>query len=127
MKFIKLLITLFYLSISFFITTLIFNKNFEHEGLKYSVDSWTENQFLIIINSTGMSIIAILALGVCAIFMNFIFVRIIYNNEIKEAALVILKTRKNNITKEQQEWIKDQTKSKLPLIKRILFNIREMI
>jgi hypothetical protein len=108
---------------------MIFGKNFAHEGLKYSVDSWTENQFMIILNSTWMSLIAIFLLGVCAIFMNFMFVRIIYNHEIKEAAHTMLKIRKKN-NNDQEEWIKSQQKqqkSKLPLIKRILFSIRELI
>lgn len=129
MKFIKFLVTIFYLCTSFFITIMIFNKNFAHDGLKYSVDSWTENQFMIVLNSTWMSLIAIFLLGICAIFMNFMFVRVIYNNEIKEAALTMLKIRKK-YTNDQEEWIRTQEKqqkSKLPLIKRILFSIRELI
>ena len=126
MKIIKFCITIFYLWLSFFITTMIFCKNFAHEGLKYSVDSWTENQFMVILNSTWMSLIAIFLLGICAVFINFMFVRIIYNHEIKEAAMTMLKVRKNSHN-EQMEWIKSQEKSKLPLYKRILFNIRDLI
>lgn len=122
MKFIKFLITIFYLCASFFITVMIFSKNFAHEGLKFSVDSWSENQFLIILNSTWMSVISVFLLGICSIFTNFVFVRIIYNNEIREAALTILKVRKKkNATTELEE------KSKLPWYKRILLEIRDMI
>ena len=94
-KIIKLTITLFFLFSSYFISYCIFSKNFIHEGLVYSVDSWKENQFLIIINSTWMSMLAVLCLGILSVFINFVFVRLVYSNEIKESALILLKDKQN--------------------------------
>lgn len=107
-KIIKLTITLFFLFSSYFITYCIFTKNFMHEGLVYSVDSWKENQFLIIINSTWMSMLAVLCLGVLSVFINFVFVRLVYSNEIKESALILLKDKQNKSRPSPIDLVMDQ-------------------
>lgn len=90
---IKLVITLFFLFISCFVIFNIFKLNYNHYNLKFSVDSWNEEQILIILHSTWMSMIAVLSLGILSIWLNFIFFKISYNQEIKEAALFLLKLR----------------------------------
>ena len=105
---IKLVITLFFLSISCFVIFNIFKLNYNHYNLKFSVDSWNEEQILIILHSTWMSMLAVLCLGILSIWINFIFFRITYNQEIKEAALSLLKYRtkyKNNISCINKQWI----------------------
>lgn len=95
---VKLLVTGFFLFITFSTVTSIFTLNFAHSGLKFSVDSWTEEQVLMILNSTWMSMLATLCLGILSVWINFVFVRIIFNNEIREAALALLKDRKRKFS-----------------------------
>lgn len=96
---IKLVITLFFLSISCFVIFNIFKLNYNHYNLKFSVDSWNEEQILIILHSTWMSMLAVLCLGILSIWINFIFFRITYNQEIKEAAMFLLKIRNKQQSK----------------------------
>ncbi len=97
MTVIKFLITMFFLFIAFTTITAIFRLNFDHVGLKFSVDSWTEEQVLMIVHSVWMSMLAVLCMGILAIWINFVFVRIIYNKEIREAAITLLRDRKKQV------------------------------
>ncbi len=126
-KIIKFTITLFFLFSTYFIIYCIFSKNFVHEGLVYSVDSWKENQFLIMINSTWMSMIAVICLGTLSIFTNFVFVRLVYSNEIKESALILLKEKQNKSKPSPIDTIFDQiNKSRENIWQTILYKVQNI-
>lgn len=121
MKFIKFTITLFFLISSYWVSYLIFNRNFANAGISYSADDWNENTFMILLTSTCLSAIGILFLGILSVFTNFVFVRLIYAEEIKHAAVFYVKNRKKNnkaLTEykhavDKNEWSKLTFKQKI--------------
>jgi len=105
MKIIKFIITLFFLISSYWVSYLIFSRNFLREGINYSADNWNENTFMILLTSTALSFVAIFFLGILSIFTNFVFIKMIYAEEIKQAAVFYVKNRKSD-TKELREYRK---------------------
>ncbi len=94
MKVIKFIITLFFLVTSYWVTYLVFSRNFAHEGIKYSADNWNENTFMILLISTSLSAVGVFFLGILSMFTHFVFIKLIYSDEIKQAALFYLKNKK---------------------------------
>lgn len=94
MKIIKFLVTLFFLATSYWVTYLIFERNFMHAGMQYSADSWNENTLMILLTSTAFSAIGVLCLGVLSMFTHFVFIKLIYADEIKQAAYFYVKNKR---------------------------------
>lgn len=94
---VKYIIIIFFLLLCLFTIFNIFLLNFKHHNLKFSVDSWNEEQILIILNSIWISMLAVLCIGILSVWINFIFIRIVFNDEIREAALSLLKNREKPI------------------------------
>jgi putative exporter of polyketide antibiotics len=99
MKYIKLSITTFFLFISFWLTTLIFGKQFSVNNLEYAIDNHTENTLMILIISTVLSAIGIFLLGLLALFIHYVFVKLTFHNEIRKDAFLLLKYRRNKQNK----------------------------
>src|SRR3972149_4196922 len=93
MKIIKISITFFFLVSSYWVTYLIFSRNFAHAGISFAVDNWTENTFMILLLSTSLSIAGIFFTGILSMFTHFIFVKLIYSDESKQAAFFYIKNR----------------------------------
>ncbi len=102
-KFIKLSIATFYLLASFWVSYLIFSRGFIHKGMEFSVDSETENTFMILTVCTLLSGVCVLFLGLLSMFTNFVFVRLIYADEIKQGAFFLI----NKKRKEKNTDVKD--------------------
>lgn len=95
MKTIKFIITLFFLLISYWITYLIFNRNFAQTSMEFAVDNQNENTLMILLVSTILSMVGIFLLGILSIFVHFVFIKLIYSNEIKQAAYFYIKNNRN--------------------------------
>lgn len=126
MKTVKVVITLFFLLISYWVTYLIFGRNFSHAGISFAVDNWTENTFMILLISTGLSIVGVFFTGILSMFTHFIFIRLIYADEIKQAAYFYVKNRNKKEPKELQEY--KASVAKLDQIKKstVFTRIREL-
>lgn len=96
MKLIKLLITVFFLLVSFWLSILIFKRNFTQHELEFAVDNHIENNFMILIVSTILSAVGVFLLGLLSLFVNFVFVKLIYTDEINKQAFNLLKFRRFN-------------------------------
>ena len=97
MRIIKFFITLSFLATSYWLSYLIFSRNFAHMNMEFSADNWDENTFMIVITSTGLSMVGVLCMGLLSMFANFVFIRLVYVNEIKQAAyFLVQKNRKVN-------------------------------
>lgn len=105
MKTIKVFITSFFLLSSYWITYLIFNRNFSHAGISFAVDNWTENTFMILLISTTLSIVGVFFTGILSMFTHFIFIKLIFTEEIKQAAYFYVKNRNKKELKEYKENI----------------------
>jgi hypothetical protein len=120
MKIIKLIITLFFLTTSYWVTYLVFSRNFSHAGIMFSAEDWNENTFMILLTSTGLSAVGVLFLGILSMFTHFVFVKLIYADEIKQAAIFYIKNRNKNTELlneyrskfSKYEWSKMSTKEK---------------
>ena len=120
MKLIKFIITLFFLTTSYWITYLVFSRNFSHAGIMFSAEDWNENTFMILLTSTGLSAIGVFFLGILSMFTHFVFIKLIYADEIKQAAVFYIKNRNKDTTLlneyrnkfEKYEWSKLTGKEK---------------
>lgn len=99
MRTVKTIITVFFLLLSYFSIYLIFNRYFWTPGLTKSVDDHTENTFMLLLTCTGLSGVAILCSGIISMFTHFVFVKIAFSQEIKEAAYFLLKNKRKNGSK----------------------------
>jgi len=104
MKTIKVIITTFFILSSYWITYLIFSRNFAHAGISFAVDNWTENTFMILLISTSLSIVGVFFTGILSLFTHFIFIKLIYADEIKHAAYFYVKNRNKKESKELKEY-----------------------
>lgn len=52
--------------------------------------------------------LAVLCLGILSVFINFVFVRLVYSNEIKESALILLKDKQNKSKSSPIDIVMDQ-------------------
>lgn len=68
-----------------------------------------ENTALILLYSVSLSAIFIFLLGMLSIFTHFVYIKLIYGDEIRNAAYVLLK-RKNKTKEKTNHIIKDETK-----------------
>ena len=113
MKILKLSITTFFLFASFWISILIFAKGFAHEGLQYSVDNANENTFMVLLVCTLLSAINVFFMGCLSLFTHFVFVKLIYSNEIKQGAIFLLKQKRKKgqhiVQKEEEPLSKEDT------------------
>lgn len=112
MKTIKLAITGFFLLASFILTELIFMRGFAHTGLEFAVDNSAENTLMILIVSTVLSAVGIFFLGLLSMFTYFVFIKLIYADEIKHGALQYLRYKRN-----KQNAKKDMIKNSTQIIK----------
>lgn len=122
MAIIKFIITAFFLCVSYWIVYLIFNRNFVHAGMQFSADNWNENTFMILLISTLLSIAGVFFVGILSMFVHFVFIKLIYADEIKSAAYFIIKNRGNKVSKELLEYrenIKNIELNKLSFIHKI--------
>lgn len=86
---IKIVITLFYLLSSIWVSQLIFSYMFDTAHL--SVDhSKVENVTLILIYSVGLSALGVFLLGILSLFTFYVYIKIIFGDEVKNAALSLL-------------------------------------
>ena len=106
MKIVKYIITTFFLILSYFVTLLIFTKFLN--GSPISVDNLNEDILLKLITGTLLSCVGIFFLGLLSIFTNFVFVKLIYNDEIKEAAYILIK-EKRTLINDNKETIIDES------------------
>ena len=113
----KLAITGFFLSASFWVTYLIFNRGFMHKGMEFSVDNQTENTFMILLVCTVLSAVAVFFLGLLSMFTHFVFVRLIYADDIKIAALSMLRKRRRTKRQKLQTQLKQEEQPTVELIK----------
>lgn len=90
---IKFIITLFYLFASIITSYCIF------QYMLYSSKTGMENVMLSILYSVGLSAFTIFLLGLLSIFTHFIFVKLIYSDEVKNAAYVLLQNKRKEIQK----------------------------
>lgn len=96
----KLAITGFFLSASFWVTYLIFMRGLAPTHLQMSVDSHTEDRFMILLVCTLLSAVGVLFLGLLSLFTHFVFVRLVYSDDIKIAAISMIRNkRKDNQAK----------------------------
>jgi len=120
MKLIKFIITLFFLTTSYWITYLVFSRNFSHAGIMFSAEDWNENTFMILLTSTALSAVGVFFIGILSMFTHFVFVKLIYADEIKQAAVFYIKNRNKDTTLlneyrskfSKYEWSKMTTKEK---------------
>lgn len=96
MKTVKVVITCMFLVASYWVSYLVFQRHFSASGMNYAVENNTENTFMILLISTGLSAIGILCMGVLAIFTNFVFVKLTFTDEIKQTAYIMLKEKKKS-------------------------------
>jgi len=97
-KYTKYAIITFYLLASYWVTCLVFEKGFVEHGLQHTADgSHYENTLMIMLIATGFSAIGVFLLGLLSMFTYFIFVKLIFTDEIKEAAMLyLMRKRKLN-------------------------------
>ncbi len=105
MKIVKYIITTFFLILSYFVTLLIFTKFLN--GSPITVDNLNEDILLKLITGTLLSCVGIFFLGLLSIFTNFVFVKLIYNDEIKEAAYILMK-EKRTLINDNKEIVIDE-------------------
>jgi hypothetical protein len=97
MKAIKFLITLFFLVASYWVVYLVFQRHFVSSGMSFAVENNTENTFMILIVSTALSVVGIFCMGLLSLFVNFVFVKLVFSDEIREAARhMLINKRKEN-------------------------------
>lgn len=94
----KLIITTFYLLMSILTSYLIFNY-FLSTSVSVNGER-IEPISLTILYSIGLSAVSVFMYGILALFMNFVFVKLIFSDEIKVAALTLLKYRKEQNNKQ---------------------------
>jgi small basic protein len=107
-KIVKIIITIFFLLGSAWISFLIFEREFATKVLAHTADSNNyENTLMILLIGTLFSTIGILCMGLMAMFTRYVFVKLIFVDEIREAAYLyyIGKRRKDKIIKEEQNII----------------------
>lgn len=109
-KYIKIAITAFYLLVSYWVTCLIFEKEFAATAMKHSVDSHYENTLMILLISTLFSAVGVFLLGLLSLFTHHVFTKLIYSNEIKYAAMLYLKDKRK---KSHKKLIKEPMKTPL--------------
>jgi hypothetical protein len=123
MRAIKFVITMFFLCISYWVIVLIFGREFAHVGIKYAAESWNENTLMILLIATGQSCVAVFCLGVLSMFVRFVFVKLVYAEEIKHAAYYMIKNRKKRDSQELLDFrqgVANNEIAKLPMAQRIL-------
>lgn len=125
MRIIKFFITLLFLATSYGLSYLIFSRNFAHMNMEFSADNWDENTFMIVITSTGLSMVGVLCMGLLSMFANFVFVRLVYVNEIKQAAyFLVQKNRKvNRDLIEYRKSVEAAELSKMTWLQRMKFRL----
>jgi hypothetical protein len=109
MKIVKYIITTFFLILSYFVTLLIFTKFLN--GSTITVDNLNEDILLKLITGTLLSCVGIFFLGLLSIFTNFVFVKLIYNDEIREAAYILIR-EKRTLINDNKDTIIDETVKK---------------
>jgi len=92
--------------------------------MQFSVDNWNEDMLLIILHSSWQSLIAIFCVGITAMFSNFVFIKILFNQEVKDAAVLMLRHRKNK-TIEQNDWICEQELKNKTSWQKFVYNIKK--
>ena len=131
MRAIKFIITSFFLISSFWIAYLIFSRNFAISEISLAAEDWNENTFMILLTSTGLSAIGVLCMGILSMFVHFVFIKLIYADEVKQAAFFYVKNRKYDTTAlkeyknsiDTMEWSKMTTKQKFfSIFKKIKLN-----
>ena len=112
-KYIKFAITAFYLLVSYWVTCLIFEKEFAATTMKHAVDSQYENTLMILLVSTAFSAVGIFLLGLLSIFTHYVFTKLIFADEVKYAALLYLKNRRKNTPKVKKTLITEPMQTPL--------------
>ena len=91
--------------------------------MKFSPDNWNENTLMILLYSVGISMICIFLMGLLSIFIHFVFVRLNYTDEIREAAFHLLRRNRTEIKKSEHPidiyWENLQKQNKQSWFKRI--------
>lgn len=96
---IKIVITMFYLLASIWVSHLIFSYMFESG--QFTVDnSKVENVTLILIYSVGLSALGVFLLGILSLFTFYVYIKIIFGDEVKNAAMSLL-DRKRFLNKKE--------------------------
>ena len=96
MRIVKVIITCAFLISSYWVSYLVFQRHFSAIGMNYAVDNNTENTFMILLVSTGLSAVGIFCMGLLAIFTNFVFVKLTFVDEIKQNAYMMLREKKKS-------------------------------
>lgn len=105
-KYTKYAIITFYLLASYWVTCLVFEKGFAEHGIQHSADgSHYENTLMILLIATGFSAIGVFLLGLLSMFTYYIFVKLIFTDEIKEAALIHLMRNRIQHRKEMKSKV----------------------
>jgi len=107
---------------SYWVTCLVFQRNFKHAGMAFSADDWTENTLMILLTSTFISMAGVLCIGVLSMFTHFVFIKLIYADEIKQAAFFYIKNRNKdtNISKQYIKQFEKYERSKLTFKQKFL-------
>ena len=123
MRIIKGIITLCFLISSYWVTFLIFKRQFSNPEMKFSPDSWSENTLMLLLLSIGISMIGVFLMGLLSIFTHFVFVRLMYTDEIREAAFHIIRRNRTAIKKSEHPidiyWENLQKENKQKWYKKI--------
>ncbi len=101
-KIIKAIITGFYLIASCWITFLVFERNFVHAKMQFSPDSQYENTLMILLVATMFSAVGVFLMGLLSMFTHFVFIKLIFSDEIKRAAFLYLKRERTKLKVETE-------------------------
>ncbi len=112
MKAFKYTLSFWFFAISCFITVLVFKEHFPISLIVVSKDETIVHGLLM---ATYESMLGILASGILCLFSYFVFVKIIFSDEIKENVFIHLKKLRNTGTTvsepiEQKSVIAEETK-----------------
>lgn len=113
MKFLKQIIASIFLIGSIWLSYLIFSRIYSYPGMEFSVDSNLENHFMMLLIGTVLSMIGIFFSGLLALFSHFVFVKILFVDDIKSAAFNFLKSKRKHLNINRYKNKEDQSDSTL--------------
>jgi hypothetical protein len=99
MKLIKYIIALFFLVNTFWTVYLIFSRLYSHPGMEFSVDSGLENHFMMLIIGTTLSMVSVFLNGLLSLFTHWVFVKLLFIDDIKKSALEFLKRKRSKLNR----------------------------
>lgn len=103
-KVVKGIITVLFLLGSAWITFLVFEREFAQKALVHTADANSyENTLLILLIGTLFSTIGIFCMGMMSLFARFVFVKLVFVDEIREAAYLYYIDKRKKDSKTEVE------------------------